>query len=294
MPKGFGARERKSHLLDYCGAFRTGVENLPEKFMLDDSQIPDVRDQGSVNSCVGYAATGIMQIMNYLETGKRDRFSAGYFYGKFREEGDEYEGMIVEDALDIWRKTGVCFENDFPYNEEVTKIIDLVNEKPELEETAEPYKISGYEIYSSAVKKTKYHMIKQALFTHNIPVLATTDYFGGSHAICVIGWDDSTEKFAILNSWGKDWGNCGTGTVPYKYIKRGYLIMDSKNGDLMPFTDVAEDKWYHDAVKHVYNAGLMNGTSDTTFDPEKPMTRAELAQVLVNLCKKLDGQEENK
>ena len=137
MPKGFGARERKSHLLDYCGAFRTGVENLPEKFMLDDSQIPDVRDQGSVNSCVGYAATGIMQIMNYLETGKRDRFSAGYFYGKFREEGDEYEGMIVEDALDIWRKTGVCFENDFPYNEEVTKIIDLVNEKPELEETAE-------------------------------------------------------------------------------------------------------------------------------------------------------------
>lgn len=290
MKKGFGARERKEHILDYCGAFRTKSENLPKQFILEDSRIPDVRDQGAVNSCVGFAATGIMQIMNYLETGNRGRFSAGYFYGKFRE-GDEHEGMIVENALDIWRKMGVCFEKEFPYNEEVTKIIDMVNEKPELGKTAEPYKISGYEVYSSAAKEIKYAMIKQALFTHNIPVLATTDYFGGSHAVCVIGWDDDKEKFTILNSWGKDWGSCGIGTVPYQYIKRGYLILDAKNNSLMPFTDVTEDKWYYSAVKHVYNAGLMNGTSGTTFDPEKTMTRAEMAQVLVNLCKKLDGQE---
>lgn len=65
--------------------------------------------------------------------------------------------------------------------------------------------------------------------------------------------------------------------------------MDEKNSNvLMPFGDVTEDKWYYKAVEKVYNAGLMNGTSETTFEPEKTMTRAEMAQTLCNLIKKLD------
>ena len=38
----------------------------------------------------------------------------------------------------------------------------------------------------------------------------------------------------------------------------------------------------------MYNAGLMNGTSDRTFQPDRPMTRAEMAQVLSNLCDKIN------
>ena len=69
--------------------------------------------------------------------------------------------------------------------------------------------------------------------------------------------------------------------------------MDAKNSNvLMPFKDVPENEWYYKAVQHVYNAGLMNGTSADTFEPEKTLTRAEMAQVLVNLCKKLDDIKE--
>jgi hypothetical protein len=50
-----------------------------------------------------------------------------------------------------------------------------------------------------------------------------------------------------------------------------------------PFTDVATDDWYYDEVQYVAENGLMNGTGDTTFDPESDMTRAMLVTVLYRL-----------
>ena len=69
--------------------------------------------------------------------------------------------------------------------------------------------------------------------------------------------------------------------------------MDAENSNrIMPFKDVPSNEWYYKAVQHAYNAGFMNGTSADTFEPEKPLTRAELAQALVNFAKKLDDIKE--
>lgn len=46
------------------------------------------------------------------------------------------------------------------------------------------------------------------------------------------------------------------------------------------FSDVTSDAWCYDAVSYVVNAGLFNGTSDTTFDPDGTMTRAMIWMVL--------------
>lgn len=48
----------------------------------------------------------------------------------------------------------------------------------------------------------------------------------------------------------------------------------------LPFNDVAESAWYHDAVADVYARGWMTGTSDATFAPEQAMTRAMAAATL--------------
>ena len=289
MNKGFGVRKSPKKILDYCGAFRAKGMELPASFTLEEERIPDVRDQGSVNSCVAFSATNIMQVLNQLETGRRDRFSPGYMYGKCRDENDTYQGMIIDNALDYLIKTGSCFEEDFPENLEVPEIMEKARNRPDLDKKAEPYHIRAYEVYASASEERRTNDIKRALYQFKTPLLANTDYFGVLHAVCIIGWDDKTERYTILNSWGKEWGDNGKGTVPYNKIERGYLLVDEKNSDIiMPFTDVPENEWYYKAVQHVYNAGLMNGTSETTFEPEKTMTRAEMAQVLVNLCKKID------
>ena len=48
----------------------------------------------------------------------------------------------------------------------------------------------------------------------------------------------------------------------------------------LPFTDVAPDAWYYAAVRWAYRTGLVAGTSATTFDPDAPITRQDLAVIL--------------
>lgn len=47
-----------------------------------------------------------------------------------------------------------------------------------------------------------------------------------------------------------------------------------------PFQDLKAGSWYEGAVNYGYYNGLFVGTSDTTFEPDRNMTRAELVQVL--------------
>ena len=53
--------------------------------------------------------------------------------------------------------------------------------------------------------------------------------------------------------------------------------------DSWPFVDVTEDAWYYEAVKYVYENGLMIGTADDTFAPNSTLSRAMVAQILYNL-----------
>lgn len=48
----------------------------------------------------------------------------------------------------------------------------------------------------------------------------------------------------------------------------------------LPFADVDEGDWFYDAVYYAYTNGLMDGTSDTTFEPNSNMTRAMLVTIL--------------
>jgi len=50
--------------------------------------------------------------------------------------------------------------------------------------------------------------------------------------------------------------------------------------DTLAFTDVAEDSWYRDAVAWAAEEGVVTGLSETSFAPDRPMNRQELATVL--------------
>jgi len=52
--------------------------------------------------------------------------------------------------------------------------------------------------------------------------------------------------------------------------------------------------WFYDAVKYVFETGLMNGVSATIFEPNSPMTRAMLVTVLYRYEGSPDVMAENK
>ena len=47
-----------------------------------------------------------------------------------------------------------------------------------------------------------------------------------------------------------------------------------------PFEDVAPGKYYTDAVVWAFHNGIVNGTTPTTFEPEEPVTREQIATIL--------------
>ena len=47
-----------------------------------------------------------------------------------------------------------------------------------------------------------------------------------------------------------------------------------------PFTDLTQD-WYQDAVLWAYQTGVVAGTSSTTFEPDLPVTREQIAVILM-------------
>lgn len=75
-------------------------------------------------------------------------------------------------------------------------------------------------------------------------------------------------------------------TVPVEYIKtRGFCLPNY--GELVQmYTDVPACAWYTKAVSVATEAGIMEGIGGGLFDPERAVTRAELAQVVARLLER--------
>ena len=59
-----------------------------------------------------------------------------------------------------------------------------------------------------------------------------------------------------------------------------------RDGEEPPFTDVETGDWFYEYVQYVYENGLMDGVSDTLFNPDGNMTRAMFWAVLA----RIDGE----
>lgn len=76
---------------------------------------------------------------------------------------------------------------------------------------------------------------------------------------------------------------------PENYMENGEIRSGGVTVDVTfipedwPFADVTEDKWYYDAVAYVYQQGIMVGMSETTFEPNTTVNRAQVVQMLYNL-----------
>ncbi len=63
---------------------------------------------------------------------------------------------------------------------------------------------------------------------------------------------------------------------------------EPKVSGTMPFTDLTQN-WYKDAVLWAYQTGVVSGTSATTFAPDLPVTREQIAVILMEYAEKVLG-----
>ncbi len=95
-----------------------------------------------------------------------------------------------------------------------------------------------------------------------------------------MGWSDGNNTFQPGDEVGlfgdtdftSVWANMPNITSP-----------EPDKPDELPFTDVPKTAWYYDAVKTAYEAGIMNGVTDTLFEPDGTLTRAMFWTILARV-----------
>lgn len=267
-----------------CGAPQT---KLPDSYILPDDRLPKIRNQGNIGACVAFACVEIMEVLNRIEFGTDKTFSAGFFYGYNRDDGENIVGMYPSKALKHFQETGSVPTIVFDELKEMPEMKELVRGRKGLAEIAKKYRIKGYTSIPSPQSNVK--KVKQAIYQTRYPLLAISNtYFGGSHAIILIGYEK--DGFIIQNSWGENWGENGRKKVPYDAINYVYVLTDEVFE--MKFADVDKSRWSYNAIKECVFNGVLKGVSETEFAPEQPFTREQAAQFAVNLLKKIDERLE--
>jgi C1A family cysteine protease len=59
---------------------------------------------------------------------------------------------------------------------------------------------------------------QEVVKTGTVPMPAASEQVLGGHAVLAVGYDDPTQRFIVMNSWGTSWGMRGFFTMPYSYL----------------------------------------------------------------------------
>lgn len=205
---------------DYRIACASNVE-FPAEFELE---MPKVKNQGSVGSCVAHAISIVVEYFSRLQGDESKEMSVGYIYGNRTNTSHKDSGMIVRSALEVTCEYGDVIKTSFPYNEEIPEIIEKFEAKAiSLFPKGYPHRFSSYykcgnasEIKTALMKKTPVIMAMD--WYEDIEVVdgvMQTNYQVpcGGHCMVIYGWNEHGWK--IQNSWGTSWGNKGKAILPY-------------------------------------------------------------------------------
>lgn len=237
--EALGAEFSPPDLRDYKIAKASIGAEFPEEFELD---MPPVKNQGSVGSCVAHAIATTAEYFNLRQHNLDTELSVGYIYGNRVFPLGNGSGMVTRYAISNFCADGTPFFTDFPLHCEVPDIIAAVKaKKDDLHDKASKFRFTSYD----SVSKEK--EMKTALMDGN-PIIIAVDWYSdmkvkdgkfntskkkktGGHAMVIYGWDKDGWK--VQNSWGPFWGNNGTAVWPYDYkLRECYAIIDTEDTHL--------------------------------------------------------------
>ena len=61
-------------------------------------------------------------------------------------------------------------------------------------------------------------LLKESFYSVPDGVATMTGKDVGWHAVAIVGYEDTTRRFKLQNSWGPNWGQNGFFTLPYEYV----------------------------------------------------------------------------
>jgi C1A family cysteine protease len=214
------------------------------------SKVTIILDQGNLGSCVSNA------FAQYIHTNTSNNVLISrlyhYYTGRLLSGLSNLEdtGLDIRTACTIISSVGACPESTWPYN------VSKFSKMPPI--TA--FQGSKYfKSYSYSFITQNLTSIQKYLTTTNSPIIfginvyssfmtnavgnngivpmpnKNTETYQGGHCMLIVGFNNTTQKFLCVNSWGNAWGcNANGGTtgsrgfclMPFNYILDSTLSSD--------------------------------------------------------------------
>ncbi len=196
-----------------------------------------IKNQGTLGSCTGHAVGAYVDYLNPKDPNASRLF---IYYNERKLEGTvgEDAGASIRSGIKAVSKFGACKESLVPY-----KVEDFAKE-PSEQAYAQGLtnRISSYERVKS-LREMKvaladghpvvfgmsvYESFESDAVAENgvVPMPGKHEANLGGHAVLAVGYDDKTQRVTVRNSWGKNWGDGGYFTLPYKYVSNNDLCDD--------------------------------------------------------------------
>jgi C1A family cysteine protease len=215
---------------------------LPPKVDLT-RKCPAVYDQGALGSCTANAIGAAHQFEQMREERKTAFVPSRLFiyYNEREMEGtvNEDAGAMLRDGIKSVVKQGVCPEKQWPYvirdftkkptppcyeealNHQVVsyrRVAQTLNQMKGCLASGFPF-VFGFSVYESFESPA-------VTRTGKVPMPGSGEVLLGGHAVMAVGYNDASQRFAVRNSWGEDWGRKGYCTMPYAYLTDPDLAAD--------------------------------------------------------------------
>jgi len=215
--------------------------SLPIKIDLRNN-CPMVYNQGQLGSCTANAISAAFEFE--LLKQKSPDFMPSRLFIYYNERAIENtinsdSGAQIRDGIKSVNKSGVCPETMWPYN------ISEFTQKPHsvCYTDASKHLVTSYHRVSNDLKQMKGCLAEGYPFVFGFTVYdsfegqqvaksgivnlpAPTEKVVGGHAVLAVGYDDTTNRFIVRNSWGGTWGQKGYFTMPYDYLTNTNLADD--------------------------------------------------------------------
>lgn len=238
-----GALAPQTDVRDYKVCAAAG-EEFPARFEL--LNLPRVKNQGSVNSCVAHATATILEYFNRKEIKDNRQLSTDFIYGM---QGVAYnrldQGMFLRDACKIALNYGDCYDVTIPSNTEQPRCSKMLKEilTDDIYTEARSMRIASYA--QCASNKAMKHALmnygpllvsikwydKYKLDDNKVITFDTKKDWGG-HAVIVYGWNE--HGWLCQNSWGRTWEGNGKFVFPYdNKFREAWSFVDAENSDVI-------------------------------------------------------------
>jgi len=210
------------------------LAKLPAKVDLRP-QCPPVVDQGQLGSCTANAIANAHLFDQRKQKAPQPFLPSRLFiyYNERAMEGtvNSDSGAMIRDGIKSIAKQGVCAEKQWPYTiakftrkpaqacyKEAEKhqavsyqrLVQTLTQLKGCLASGYPF-VFGFTVYESFESQ-------EVAKTGTVPMPAASEQVLGGHAVLAVGYDDPTQRFIVMNSWGTSWGMRGFFTMPYSYL----------------------------------------------------------------------------